>query len=99
MDKELQEHIKSESGRLDRIEEKIDKLSDAVVSIARAEEKLAALTYEHGKMYDRMNRFSEKLDQVDETVKDNHRTIQIINKLFWVLVIAVAGGYVEYFLK
>jgi hypothetical protein len=34
---------KGESTRLDRIEEKIDKLSDAVVSIARAEEKLAGL--------------------------------------------------------
>ena len=96
---DLEDHIRAESGRLDRIEEKIDKLSDAVVSIARAEEKLAALQYEHGKMYDRMNRFSEKLDSVEECVKDNQRTVQIINKLFWVLVIAVAGGYVEYFLK
>ena len=85
--------------RLDRIEEKIDKLSDAVVAIARAEEKLASLQLEHGKMYDRMNRFSEKLDSVEECVKDNQRTVHIINKLFWILVIAVAGGYVEYFIK
>lgn len=85
--------------RLDRIEEKIDKLSDAVVAIARAEEKLASLQLEHGKMYDRMNRFSEKLDNVEECVKDNQRTVQIINKLFWILVVAVAGGYVEYFIK
>ena len=31
---------KSENTRLDRIEEKIDKLAEAVISIARAEEKI-----------------------------------------------------------
>ena len=33
----------NERTRLDRIEEKIDKLADAVVSIARAEEKIHSL--------------------------------------------------------
>lgn len=95
----LEEHIKAESGRLDRIEQKIDKLSDAVVAIARTEEKLASLQIEHNKNYDRMNRFSEKLDSIESCVKDQGRTISVINKLFWVLVIAVAGGYAEYFFK
>ena len=31
--------------RLTRIEEKVDKLSDAIISIARAEEKLIQLKY------------------------------------------------------
>jgi phage shock protein A len=37
-----------QSARLDRIEEKIDKLSDAIISLARAEEKIATMA-EFGK--------------------------------------------------
>ena len=47
--------------RLDKIEEKIDRLTDAMVSIARAEEKLAQMEQNYTASYDRMNRFSEKL--------------------------------------
>lgn len=77
--------------RLDRIEEKIDKLADAVVAIARTEEKLANLQSEHNKNYDRMNKFSEKLDAIDESCKDNARAVGVITKLFWVAVVAIIG--------
>jgi vacuolar-type H+-ATPase subunit D/Vma8 len=43
--------------RLDRIEEKIDRLTDAMVSIARAEEKITGLQDDHDKMYERINIF------------------------------------------
>jgi ribosome-binding ATPase YchF (GTP1/OBG family) len=78
--------------RLDRIEEKIDKLSDAVVAIARTEEKLAGLQQDHAKNYDRMNKFSEKLDNIEECVNEQRQTITVINKLFWIFVISIAGA-------
>ena len=36
--------------RLNRIEEKIDKLADAMISLARAEEKIIALQDDHENM-------------------------------------------------
>ena len=33
----------TQSTRLDRIEDKIDKLSDAIISLARVEEKIASM--------------------------------------------------------
>ena len=42
--------------RLTRIEEKIDKLSEAMISIARAEEKLIAIETAHQNQYKRINR-------------------------------------------
>ena len=68
--------------RLDKIEEKIDRLTDAMVSIARAEEKLAQMEQNYTASYDRMNRFSEKLDTIEEQVRNNAHTVGIINKLF-----------------
>ena len=41
----------TQSQRLDRIEEKIDKLSEVLTSMARAEEKITNLSNDHDKMY------------------------------------------------
>ena len=80
--------------RLDRIEEKLDKLADAMVAMARAEEKIVGLQEDHMRMYDRLNKHSEKLDEIERVVHDNHRTICVINKLFWVVAVAVVGSIV-----
>ena len=78
--------------RLTRIEEKLDKLTDAMVAMARAEEKIAALSDDHDKMYERINRLSQKIDDIERVVLDNQRTVQFMHKLFWVVVVAAAGA-------
>ena len=78
--------------RLDRIEDKLDKLADAMVAMARAEEKLEALQNEHNKMYERVNRLSMKLDDIENGVQENSKTVQVINKLFWVAIVAASGA-------
>ena len=82
----------SQGVRLDRIESKLDKLAEAMVSLARAEEKMNGMKEDHEKMYDRVNRLSAKLDEIDRKVEDNAHTVQIINKLFWVAIVAIAGS-------
>jgi DNA repair exonuclease SbcCD ATPase subunit len=84
----------STGSRLDRIEEKLDKLTDAMVAMARAEEKIAGLQDDHGRMHERLNKHSEKLDDIERICNDNHRTICVINKLFWVVTVAVIGSIV-----
>lgn len=78
--------------RLDRIETKLDQLTDAMVMLARAEERLAGLKDDHDRAFERMNRLSRKLDDIEKQVQDNANTVRIINKLFWVAVIAIAGS-------
>ena len=51
--------------RLDRIEEKLDKLGEALVAIARFEEKMDAYNEYRQNSWERMNKFSEKLDKID----------------------------------
>jgi len=78
--------------RLDRIEEKLDRLADAMISLARAEEKIEAMSDEHQKQYERINRLSVKIDEIEKVVLDNQRTVQFMHKLFWVVVVAAAGA-------
>ena len=82
--------------RLNRIEQKIDKLADAMISLARAEEKIVALQVDHDNMRDRMNKLSVKLDEIQKAVDDNSRTVGIINKVVYVAVAAAIGTYVTH---
>ena len=78
--------------RLDKIEDKIDKLTDTMVSMARAEEKITALRTDQNKMYERINRLSVKLDEIQFKGDENARTVNLVNKLFWVAIVAAAGA-------
>ena len=82
--------------RLDRIEEKLDRLTDAMVAMARAEEKIIALQDDHENMRERLNKLSVKLDEIQKTVDDNSRTVGIINKIGMALIVAVLGAYVAH---
>ena len=85
--------------RLDRIEEKLDKMGDVLISLARFEEKMDAYNEYRERSWERMNKFSEKLDTIEKCTMDNSRTVQTINKLFWVAIIAIAGSIAaQYFM-
>jgi len=92
-----QEHMETQT-RLDRIELKLDKLTEAMVLMARTDEKVSALKDDHDNMYERINRLSEKLDDIEKKVDDNHRTVCIINKLVYAALIAAVGAYVAQFI-
>jgi flagellar capping protein FliD len=78
--------------RFDRIEEKLDKLSEAMVLIARTDEKLVAMEQKYAAQYDRMNRFSNKLDDIDKQLIENSQVIRNLSTFFWILVTAVVGA-------
>ena len=48
------ESSETNAKRLDRIEEKLDRLTDAMVAMARAEEKIIALQDDHENMRERL---------------------------------------------
>jgi predicted nucleic acid-binding Zn-ribbon protein len=82
--------------RLDRIEEKIDKLADAMISLARAEEKILALQGDHENTRDRLNKLSVKLDEIQQSVDRNAHTVSIINKVVYAAMVAAVGAYVAH---
>jgi oligoendopeptidase F len=82
----------SQANRLNRIEEKIDKMAEAIIQMARFEAKLDNYEKYRDESWARMNRFSEKLDRIEKKVDDNAHTVGLINKLFWVAIVAFAGA-------
>lgn len=79
--------------RLDRIEEKIDKLSETVISLARAEEKLINLEEDKKIINDRLNTHSERIDKVEAKVDETDITVRVINRIFWIGVTVSAAAW------
>ena len=84
--------------RMDRIENKIDKLSEAVVAIARSEEKIHTLTSFSKQQSEHLSVLVSRIDQIERIVLENSTTITIINKIFWVIIVAaitaITGVYI-----
>ena len=87
-----QEQRADQSARLDRIEQKIDQMSEAIIALARAEEKIVTLT-EFGKQQgEQILTLINRVDRLEQSVRNNAATVNIINKIFWVVMAAAATG-------
>jgi len=84
----------STNTRLDRIETKLDKVAEAMISLARTEERLVQMSKNQDNNHERVNRLSTKLDEIEKKVDENHRTVCLINKLVYAALIAAVGAYV-----
>jgi len=90
----ISQHIAYENSRLDRIEEKIDKLAETVISLARAEEKLISLENDKKFLMERMVKNEDRIDGVEGRVDEIAVTVTVINRLFWIVISACAAAVV-----
>ena len=70
--------------RLGRIEAKIDKLAEAIISLARAEEKLMQLEEDKKFLMGKMVRLEERMEKTERVLDENSMTISAINRIFWI---------------
>lgn len=91
LESKMEEHILKEDKRLDRIEEKIDKLSEIVISLARAEEKLSNLEGDRNLTNQRLNKHSERIDGIEDRIVEQAVTVRVINRIFWITITAAVG--------
>lgn len=85
--------------RLDRIEEKIDKLSDAIVSLARVEEKIANLEKSNNALLLTYTKTSDRLEAAEVDIIDIKQTTTILNRLSWVTISALVISGIAYLLN
>ena len=78
--------------RLDRIEEKIDKMSDAIVSIARAEEKISGLESLTVDLHRKLTDLEERLRKVEDIASQASSELKVINKVFWIAITTLITG-------
>ena len=82
----------NENPRFDRLEEKIDRLSEAVVSLARMEERMITLFNrldKHDRAVDKLVARVEKLEEI--SVGRGH-FIRFFERIFWIVFTAAVGA-------
>ena len=80
-----------DTARYDRLEQKIDKLTDAVTAIARVEEKIFASNMRLDRAEQRLDRQEDDLDVIGKIARSNSGSVAFADKLFWLVVGAVAS--------
>ena len=80
--------------RLERIEDKLDKLAEAVTDIARIEEKIYASTKRTDRLELRLDMLETEHDEIKTTVGHNHKTIAATERLFWLVITCAMSGAV-----
>jgi chromosome segregation ATPase len=80
--------------RLERIEEKLDKLSDTVADLARIEERILSV-------FKRLDRHEKRLDDQEDDLKEisndvllNSKSVKGAERLMWIAISAGASLFV-----
>ena len=75
--------------RMDRIEKKLNQLTDAVVSIARAEEKIAVLIEDTREIKEALNSNIHRIHQLEIDNEKNKSSLKNLGMFFWTAVSAI----------
>ena len=67
--------------RMDRIESKIDKLSEVLVQMARVEERILNGEEQHKEIRSDIRKLNDKVDEMEKVVQKNQITVNIINRI------------------
>lgn len=81
----------SDEQRFDRLEAKIDKLTDAVTQIARVEEKILASNQRLDRAETRLKKVEEEIDTVADIARKNQGVAAFGDKLFWLVMGVIAS--------
>ena len=77
--------------RLSRMETKLDKLSEAVVEMARTEERLLTIIKSLENMDTAFKKYDDLLDEIEKQALRKGQKIAFAERLFWMVVTGAVG--------
>lgn len=77
--------------RLERIEKKLDEMGEAIVALARMEERMVSL-FKRMDSYDKsQSRNTERLEKLEKVQGFNGQTLRFVERVFWIIISAIIG--------
>ena len=80
-----------QAARLNRIEVKLDKLTEAMTMIARVDEKLTAVNSRTDRLEFRLDEYEGDLDNIKAIVGYNAQSVKIAERFVWILISSIIG--------
>ena len=77
--------------RLERIEKKLDEMGEAIVALARMEERMVSL-FKKMDAYDAIQvRTNDRIERLEKVQGVNGQTIRFAERVFWIVISAAVG--------
>ena len=76
----------SDDARLERIEKKLDQVGDAIVALARMEERMITLFKRMDTLDVEQNNQNRRLTAIEGRVGNNGQMLRFAERLFWIIV-------------
>ena len=80
--------------RLERIEQKLDDMSKAIVSLARMEERMVTLFKRRDSYDDTQSKLSDRVSKIEKVSGADGVTLRFLERIFWIVVTAAVTAYV-----
>ena len=80
--------------RLERIEQKLDDMSKAIVSLARMEERMITLFKRMDGYDEEQNKLSERVSKIEKVSGADGVTLRFLERIFWIVATAGITAYV-----
>ena len=77
--------------RLSRMEEKLYKLSEAVISMARIEERMISVFKRLDRVDKGFNKSGKRMDELEQINIKRGQTIAFAERLFWIILTGAVG--------
>lgn len=81
-----------EEARLSRIEIKLDKLAEAVVSLARMEERMITLFNRMDKYEEQTEKLDSRVTEVERETRGSNFKLAFAERVFWIVITAAIGA-------
>lgn len=78
----------ADENRLERIEKKLDQMSEAIVSLARMEERMVTLFKRMDKYDERQQTVEDRVTSLENVSGTQGQAWRFAERLFWILVTA-----------
>ena len=77
--------------RLSRMEEKLDRLSEAVVAMARMEERMLTLFKRMDNFDGTLRKIDERMDEIERAAIAREQKIAFAERIFWMVCTGAVG--------
>lgn len=83
-----------EEKRLERIEKKLDEMSEAIVSLARMEERMVTLFKRMDSYDDAQDKLADRVSKIEKVSGADGVTLRFLERIFWIVATAGITAYV-----
>ena len=84
----------AEEKRVERIEQKLDEMSKAIVSLARMEERMVTLFKRMDTYDDAQDKLAERVSKIEKISGADGVTLRFLERIFWIVATAGITAYV-----